>query len=451
MIKKSRKLKALLACIVLGLVCRSPCFGFTAGDVDDVTAILQNAFRFVGTDYDRHLISRQRALEMTADFKTRFFRPWTIDSMAHSKDDALWPWRAWRGKPGWGENFRLRSAEWYDNLWDKAAMNNFGTLSRPAIAVTNSSMRCFPTRRPLFGNPLEAGEGYPFDRLQNSGLPVGTPLLVSHLSRDGAWAWVESGCAGGWVPIGDIGFVDATFTKQWMKTPLGCFTDDSVPALDASGRFVAGGSIGTILPMPTPASFGMPVYALVPARLPDGGADIVKARVSPEHFRLMPLACTPWNIAVLMNRMMGQAYGWGGMYGNRDCSATVKDLFAPFGIWLPRHSAAQARAGRFISFETMESDEKLQSILREGVPFLSLLRAPGHIMVYVGKWRGIPLVFHSTWGIGTVENGRPSRRVIGETVITTLEPGKNVPGADPDRCTLLERLSGMTLLAEPRP
>jgi len=449
--KNSLKLKALLAFIVLGLVCSPPCFGFTAGDVEDVIAIPQNAFRFVGPDYDRSLISRERSLELMDDFRNRFFRPWTIDRVAHSKEDALWSWRAWRDKPGWGENLRLRSVGWYDNLWDKASMENFGTLNRHAIAVTNSSMRCFPTHRPLFGNPLEAGEGYPFDRLQNTGLPVGTPLMVSHLSRDGAWAWVESGYAGGWVPAGDIGFVDDEFRERWMKTPLGCFTADSVPAVDSSGRFAAEGSIGTVLPMPSPASFGASVHALVPARLPDGKAVIVTAGVSPEHFRLMPLACTPWSIAALVNRMMGQAYGWGGMYGNRDCSATVKDLFAPFGIWLPRHSAAQARAGDLADLAEMEPDDKLRVIRGKGVPFLSLLRAPGHIMVYLGEWRDVPVIFHTTWGIGTVENGIPSRHVIGETVITTLEPGKNVPGVDPARLGLLQRLSGLTLLAAPGP
>ena len=40
-----------------------------------------------------------------------------------------------------------------------------------------------------------------FDYNQNSLLKINTPLIVSHLSRDRAWAYIESHFVGGWFDI----------------------------------------------------------------------------------------------------------------------------------------------------------------------------------------------------------------------------------------------------------
>ena len=83
--------------------------------------------------------------------------------------------------------------------------------------------------------------------------------------------------------------------------------------------------------------------------------------------------------------MMGQRYGWGGMFGERDCSALTRDLFTPFGLWLPRNSVAQARTGAISSLEGMSAKEKEEAILRNGVPFLSLMGMRGHMHPVCGQ------------------------------------------------------------------
>jgi cell wall-associated NlpC family hydrolase len=66
----------------------------------------------------------------------------------------------------------------------------------------------------------------------------------------------------------------------------------------------------------------------------------------------------------MANELIGEAYGWGGLYQNRDCSAMVRDMFSPFGIWLPRHSEDQAReGGEFIDLTTFSPEEKEKVIL----------------------------------------------------------------------------------------
>ena len=96
-------------------------------------------------------------------------------------------------------------------------------------------------------------------------------------------------------------------------------------------------------------------------------------------------------------RLLGTPYGWGGHDGGRDCSRFLLDVFAAFGLPLPRHSARQAEAGTFsIDVGEVPRDEKalvLDAAMRKGVV---LLHFPGHIMLYLGRdAAGEPMVLHS--------------------------------------------------------
>ncbi|MDD4365074.1 MAG: hypothetical protein PHF19_04965, partial [Synergistales bacterium] len=59
---------------------------------------------------------------------------------------------------------------------------------------------------------------------------------------------------------------------------------------------------------------------------------------------------------------------------------------------------------------------------------------------------GKPLVFHSLWGLRTLDDGgKAGRHIIGRTVITTLEPGRELPRIDPEG-SLLNRVTELVLL-----
>ena len=136
---------------------------------------------------------------------------------------------------------------------------------------------------------------------------------------------------------------------------------------------------------------------------------------------------TPAQVALIGNVMMGQRYGWGGMFGDRDCSALTRELLTPFGIWLPRNSLSQARSGRRIMLDGMSIKEKEKAILRDGVPFLTLVWLRGHIMLYVGPYKGRPAIFHNVWGVRTVEGASDNERfVIGRAVVSSITPGSEL-------------------------
>jgi hypothetical protein len=149
--------------------------------------------------------------------------------------------------------------------------------------------------------------------------------------------------------------------------------------------------------------------------------------------------------------MMGQPYGWGDLYGNRDCSGTVKDLFAPFGLWLPRNSSKQAQVGEVISLEDLTPRQREERLLQEGIPFVTLVRLPGHIMLYLGEYEGRAALLHTLWGVRTrTLAGREGRWLVGKTVITGLAPGMEQDGFFLSISALLERVESMNILGSCR-
>ncbi|HWR03662.1 MAG TPA: SH3 domain-containing protein, partial [Humidesulfovibrio sp.] len=326
-----------------------------------------------------------------------------------------------------------------------------------------------PTNRPGFLKPGLPGEGYPFDYWQNSGLLAGMPVLATHLSADGAWVLVEGRVAAGWVPARDIAFVDQAFMAQWEGLPLAAITREGAAVAAsfadeaAPTAFLFPGRIGTLLPLldyglnsgPNGEAPAGPdglggMTLLAPAREASGRAASLAVRLKPGEAAAMPLPLTPRNYARLANQLMGQPYGWGGYLDNRDCSALLLDLYAPFGVFLPRNSRQQARQGEWIPFNGLAPEAKEALLLEKGAPLLTLLHKPGHIMLYLGQKDGRAIILHDIWGLRTKsEQGAEGRFVVGRVAITTLTPGAELP--DVQRAgLLLPTFDGMTLVA-PRP
>lgn len=409
-------------------------------------AVTQNALRFVDESFDKPLVPVSRIMVLQQEFKERFFSPWNREIPSISPENALWAFDAWKERLPWGENLRPRSREFLESLKVNCAMKDWGSLNRKTVACRDTDLRALPTDRPFFRDPSLAGEGFPFDYLQNSRVKAGEPLFAGHFSADGRWLFVETGYAAGWVDSRDAALVDEGLAQIWRESPLAFVIKDDVPVKDEKGSYMFSAKIGTILPIFSAGVRGGPIRAGVPARDRDGNAFLEDTLLPAGSTSNGPLEFTRWNVALMVNEMLGTPYGWGDSLGNRDCSGAMRDLFAVFGIWLPRNSAAQAKAYHFVSLEGLTGEEKEKTLLLKGKPFATLLRIPGHIMLYLGEYRGKPCVFHSFWGVRTSSGGIEGRHVFGEAVITTLRPGREVDDFDTSRGDLLDRLAGMTLL-----
>jgi len=379
------------------------------------------------------------------------FAPWHRVKPAHAKEDALWGLGYLKRDRHYGENLRLLGSGFRDEMEALTQADTYPNTLRPAITTANTSLRVLPTARPGFLKPSLPGEGYPFDYWQNSGILAGTPVLATQTSSDGAWVLVEGRVAAGWVPVADIAFVDEAFMAQWEALPLAAVTRENAPvtarfAVDgAQPAYLFAGRIGTLLPLADMDQTGVTVLA--PARDASGQAVSLAVPLRADEAEPMPLAPTPRNFARLANQLMSQPYGWGGYLGNRDCSALLLDLYAPFGIFLPRNSRMQSRQGEWIPWQGLDAEEKEAELLDRGVPLLTLLHKPGHIMLYLGKREGRAIILHDLWGLRTLDaKGTSGRFVVGRVAITTLNPGAEIPDVARSGL-LLPTLDGMTLVA----
>ncbi len=390
------------------------------------------------------LRSPEEAELLAAEYRRRFFEPWHRQGSVTPAEVVASTGKLTTGA-WWGENLLPRTPAFLETLRENAAPPAALPAERTAITLRSAGLRSLPERRPFFLDPRLPGEGFPFDQLQVSGIAPGTPVRHLFHSRDGAWVLVDTPFAWGWLPAADTATVDEAFIDRWESLPLAAVLEDGIPATRSDGRTLFLAGLGTLLP--SVGWEGRTHRVLLPAADAEGAGVIVEGGLPATAAILFPLAPAADTAASLAGGLMGQAYGWGGDFGNRDCSAMTRDLMTPFGIWLPRHSADQAKAGDYVELKGLPPAERERAILERGVPWFTLVWVRGHIMLYVGERQGRALVLHNLWGLRTRDWWeREGRLVIGRTVVTTLQPGIERHDLDPARGDLRSRIEGMTLL-----
>jgi cell wall-associated NlpC family hydrolase len=396
------------------------------------------------------LLSAAAQQDFEAIFNRKFFAPWRKKKASLDAKSAFWGIDHYGVKEGFAENLLPWRCEEWQRLIELQQLDSYPSLARPAITVRNTSLRLFPTERPFFLNPQQAGEGFPFDYFQTSALAVGNPVFATHSSSDGAWVFVESNFAYGWLPTDAIAWVDPPLQRRYENGRYAAILHDDTTLRSATGDFLTQADLGAIFPVVKRNADKFSLY--IPVRSADGAAELRSAVATSAHVALKPLTLTPAAIARLSDPLMGQSYGWGGLFGNRDCSSNMRDLFIPFGIWLGRNSAKQGQqGGAFYDLRDMSSREKEQEILAKGIPFVTLIWLKGHIGLYLGTApeKKEPLLLHNIWGVRTVDKEeKDGREIVGRLVITSLRPGEE--RADVRKDDFYSRVQGMAILTEPR-
>ncbi|MGM0533442.1 MAG: SH3 domain-containing protein, partial [Campylobacterota bacterium] len=391
------------------------CSSKTTLEIEDMRTFSQDISDYDFTITPAFLPPRDKA------FDKAFFAPWHDRQMRYSKKEASWGFM-YAKKTMHGSNLKPLLPQWFDNQKQKANMQAYGSLAQKAVTVKNADMRVLPTNKPLFANPDKPGEGYPFDYNQNAGIKINTPLLVSHFSADGAWVLVQTGFALGWTEVENIAFVSDRQAKDFENGPRFVSVQDKVN-LYSDGFFQAGAKLGTLFSMDADNS----LYIFVQSN----NLMAKKRTVQAKPFALVkhPLLFHEPNIKSIIAQLQGEKYGWGEAGFLRDCSAMTRDFFTVFGLYLPRNSAAQARAGRYVSLEDMNAGQKRKLITQKARPLRTLLYMPGHIMLYLKTHEDKIVIFHNFWGIPTRDwRGNEGRFIVGKAAITGLTPGSKLPG-----------------------
>lgn len=321
----------------------------------------------------------------------------------------------------WGSNFRTHSDSWKQDVRNNTA-TPIDTAYQPSarsIAIRETLVRVLPTDDPAYGDPREAGQGYPFDNLQESSVRPGTPVYTLADSRDKRWKYVVSPTVTGWVHSEDIAGVDQQFVTEWLalaEKKLGTFIKEPVSVYE-NGRFYFTARPGTLLPLRIPQSSHP--FVAVPVANGEGGAEIRWVGLKEGDIATMPWKMTPANMATLMKSMSGRPYGWGSYNFYNDCSAEMRSLMMPFGIFLPRNSAAQIKAtDRVVDLSKDDISTRITYLRDHGKPFATLVYITGHIMLYIGNadidGKRVPMTYQNVWGLHT--KAADSRSIIGGSV-----------------------------------
>lgn len=374
-----------------------------------------------------------------------YFKVWNYTSVPESLEVILWPYRTYKPGETYGDNLRPLKQSFFDTMLQRSAYENYGTLNRNAITTQYVDLRLFPSERAVLRDPKIAGEGFPFDYAQNSSVAPNKPLFVSHYSKDKEWAFVFSSFASGWIKTNEFVFLDKAYTQQIQNAQQIYLLKEGDALYDTQGNFLFRSRVGMLLPLIQEDTQSYTILTI--GRYKDTEAMFHKTKISKNLGHRDILAFSKENLKGVIEEVSKTSYGWGGLFEQRDCSSMLRDIFTPFGIWLPRNSSQQSKIGKIISLEGLDDPQKLAIIKEKGVAFQTLLYKKGHIVLYVGTYNDEVIVFHNTWGIKTRKDGKDGRVIIGDTIFSSLRLGKELAYYD-DEAELLKNLTSMNILTQ---
>jgi len=382
--------------------------------VADMRKIPQNPYYYAKQIKPWSKTKQKRADET---FNKKYFKPWDLKRLDIPLKDFGWEVRFVTKNKIYTENRKRISKARYEYWIHNANYIQKDRIHAKAITTERTNVRALPTTTPFYLDPQRVGEGFPFNYNQNSALHINVPLYVSHFSKDKKWAFVRASYAFGWVRVRDIAFVDTAFIRSFKNGHYAITIKDNLRLYNEKGKAVSFVKLGTLFPISKDKK-----HYLVAKRTPKGKAVIEKVSVTnPSLIATKPLLFTATNVAKVAKEFYGEPYGWGGGYGCRDCSATTRDFLGVFGIFVRRNSSKQAKDGQAIYIKGLSKEAKKKKIIREAEPFRSLLYVPGHIVLYLGHYKGEPVIMHTYWGIRKKDG---SKLITARTIITSTEPGK---------------------------
>ncbi|MBH0235012.1 SH3 domain-containing C40 family peptidase [Helicobacter pylori] len=381
-----------------------------------------------------------------------WYSPWLDAKVKSNKKEVFWILKEMNKSTGYGEDLKPNAKAFNDELIKSMDIERYPSAKIKAVVVRDSDVRAVPTNKPYYLSP----KGYPFDRYQNSLIFQGTPILITHFNLDKTYAHIQSSFVYGWIKVSDLAYMRdkdielLTHLKNYVM-PI----KDKIPLYTEYGDFYTNARVGELFALipqsqnasQNPQKKELKAYGFL--RDAKGYADLQSVILEEKDFFVFPKAFNSENMAYFIDTMLGQKYGWGGLLGNRDCSAFTRDSFANFGILLPRNSYAQSRyANNYVDLSSMKAKEKEDYILKNATPFGTLIYLKGHIMLYLGAYNHQAIVAHSIWSVQTQKHFKTLSHKIGGVVITSLWLAEEHNGAFSKKKLLIDRVLGMSDLKD---
>jgi len=283
------------------------------------------------------------------------------------------------------------------------------------MLAKREDVKAFPTDTVFAEEP----KGIDFDLFQLTILPVGSPVAILHQSKNGNWYYIQSMIYKGWVKRENIALVKnkkevfdyANSDKFLIVTESRIETEPNPFIKEISNiLFQMGDKIPLIEFDEIPES--IPINHLH-AQSPQG-CYVVKIPVKDEEghleFRLALIArsndvCegylsyTRGNIIQQAFKLLGERYGWNGMFIRRDCSQFIMNVYKTMNIIIPSYTRIQEEGAAGKSIEFSGSIQRRKSVLNKlqsGDP----IHLKGHVVMYLGKVGENHYIIHSGSGYG---------------------------------------------------
>ena len=294
------------------------------------------------------------------------------------------------------------------------------------MLVKREDVRAFPTDTVFAEEP----KAIDFDLFQLTILPVGSPVAILHQSKNGKWYYIQSIIYKGWIKVENIALtknkkevfdylkidIFLVVTESRVETEPNPFSREVSNVL-----FQMGDKIPLIefdkIPESIPTSnlhaqSAEGCYVVkIPVKDDDGYLQFKLALIARSNELCEGyLSYTRGNIIRQAFKLLGERYGWNGMFIRRDCSQFIMNIYRTMNIIIPSYTLIQEEgaAGKSIKFNgSIKDRENILNQLKPGDP----IYLKGHVVMYLGKVGDNYYIIHSGAGYG-IENKDGSIRPI---------------------------------------
>ncbi len=447
-IAKNVRLFFAISIIILYLVLTSNIYALDI-PIDDfsISEYTQNINDYLSKtreDYSQPLLSKEYQSLQLKEFYKHYYSsnglsPWSatmimsiLPIVTNLETEIISQFKFTNNHQHYAENFKIHTNLWLNKIIQNVnlhTLNNNYLAENRAIAINNTFARSLPDIAPDFFHISLPGQGFPFDNLQEAVIYAGTPLYVLHTTEDYAWSLVLTPEAYfTWIKSNDLAYVTKTFIKNWQiaaKKSMVAITKTDTTVMNQYHNYQFNTYIGAVFPL-SESSINtinsQQISILIPIKTQYNQARIVVGLLNKNAAQIMPLTASKKNLVKIFKQLQNRPYGWGGAFFFNDCSEELKNLFTPFGIWLPRNSIQQAQLDNNLDLSDFNLDTRIANLLQKGHPLMTIIYVGGHVMLYVGKQiinnELVAITYQNIWGLSPADKHK--RYIIGQSLFLPL-------------------------------
>jgi hypothetical protein len=314
---------------------------------------------------------------------------------------------------------KAASRDFFSRIEDNVVLDSMADQRpRHAFVIRQCDQRLLPTAEVLTAEPFD----FEFDEIQNSSLDAGTPVIVFYETLDEQWVYTQTTASAGWVKKENLEFVSSDeFMNQITAKKFAVVVSAKADLYRDRERTQFYDNVRMGMRLAVNVVHSDSVEVMIAPRQ--------SAFLHRRDINMGYLSYTPRNIIEQAFKMLNAPYGWGGLNGQQDCSAFLKQIFATVGIELPRNSAEQGQVG-----ELLGSKGQVETF-KKAIAGITIAQLKGHIVLYLGMVDQQPYAIHATFAYREPGGLTDQTRVVNRVIVSDLSLG-----AGTKKGSLLERI-----------